>query len=366
MPKRLLSRLLLLLASLLALAGCETAGYYAQSIGGHLALLRAARPVPELLADPATPAELRERLQRSQRMRDFSVRELALPDNASYRRYAELDRPAVVWNVAAAPPFSLELRRWCFPVAGCVGYRGYFDRAAAEAEAARLREAEGLETVVLPVPAYSTLGKLPGDWFADPLLSTLIRWPEPELARLIFHELAHQRLYLAGDTAFNESYATAVERLGGARWLAAEAGPEARAADAAFEARREAFRGLVARYRAQLDALYRTGGPAERLAADKDRIYAELRAAHVALRDGAWGGDRRYDAWFARANNALLGLQAAYFGWVPAFEALFEREGRDFARFHAAVEALAGLPAAEREATLRALMPPEPVAPPNP
>jgi predicted aminopeptidase len=214
-----------LLAVCLGTAGCSTAGYYAQSIGGHLALLSAARPVGDWLGEASTPEPLRQRLALAQRIRDYAVAELKLPDNASYRRYADLRRPAAVWNVVAAPELSLTLKTWCFPVVGCVGYRGYFDRSDAETLAAQLR-AEGYEAAVYPVPAYSTLGRL--NWLGgDPLLSTFIRYPEGELARLVFHELAHQVAYASDDTTFNESFATAVERLGGARWLA-QAGDAAR------------------------------------------------------------------------------------------------------------------------------------------
>lgn len=351
-------RLGLLLGLAGLLAGCATAGHLAQAVQGHLALVWAARPVEAWLADPATPPPLRERLVRSQRMRDFASATLALPDNASYRRYAALDRPAAVWNVVAAPALSLELKTWCYPVAGCVGYRGFFDRAAADREAAQLAAA-GWEVAVLPVPAYSTLGRLPGAWLADPLLSTFLGGPEADVARLIFHELAHQRLYLAGDTAFNESYATAVEQLGVARWLAAEASPAERAQDAEQEARRQAFRERMARHRAALEAVYAdTTRPEAERQARKAEAYAALREDHARWRAGEGAGDARFDAWIAAANNARLGLQSAYRVWVPAFEALFRREGGDFRRFHAAVEALAALPPDRRNATLRGLLPP--------
>lgn len=341
----------------LSLAGCGSAGYLLQSVQGHLAVMRAARPVPELIADETTPAALRDRLVLTQRMREFAVRELALPDNASYRRYAALDRPAVVWNVVAAPELSLKLKTWCFPVVGCVGYRGYFDRAAAEAYAAELRAADpSLEVSVYGVPAYSSLGKLPGDFFADPLLSTFIGWPEGELARLIFHELSHQVAYASGDTEFNESYATAVERLGGTRWLDEHASEAAREEYARYDARRRDFRALTRRARERLQAVYASADGDDAKRAAKLRIYAQLREEHAALKAGPWGGDTRFDAWIAGANNARLGVQAAYDDLVPAFMALFEREGRDFARFHAEVKRLAGLPAEERRATLAALM----------
>jgi len=333
-------------------SGCSSLGYYAQAASGHVALLNKARPVPEWLADDATPQPVRERLALSQRMRDFAVSELKLPDNASYRRYADLGRNAAVWNVVAAPELSLTLKTWCFPVVGCVGYRGYYDRAGADALAAELRT-QGFEATVQAIPAYSTLGKLPGAYFSDPLLNTFIRWPEGELARLIFHELTHQVAYASGDTMFNESFATAVERIGGARWLQEHASPEARAEYAAYDSRRQDFRRIALQARADLDALYRrTDLSDEAKRAAKSERFASLRAEHAALKAGRWQGFAGYDAWFANTNNASLGVLAAYNELVPQFERLFEREGRDFDRFYAEVKRIAGLPAKERRATL--------------
>ncbi len=160
-----------------------------------------------------------QRLLLSQRIRDFAVDELKLPDNASYRRYADIGRSAAVWNVVAAPELSLQLKTWCYPVVGCVGYRGFYDRGAMPIARPPSLRADGLEVLVYGVPAYSTLGKLPGDYFADPLLNTFVSYPDVDLAKLVFHELAHQVVYVAGDTVFNESFATAVERIGGDRWL---------------------------------------------------------------------------------------------------------------------------------------------------
>ena len=332
------------------LGGCSSASYYAQSIGGHLDLLRRARPVAEVLADPATPPALRERLELSQRQRDFAVAELALPDNRSYRRYADLQRNAVVWNVVAAPELSLTLKTWCFPLLGCVGYRGYFDRAAAEALAEQLR-AEGWEVDVYGVPAYSTLGWT--DWLGgDPLLNTFVHWPEGELARILFHELAHQVVYAADDTTFNESYATAVERLGGAMWLEQHASDAARAEYAALDGRRRDFRALTSRTREELRALYESPLDDATKRERKSALMVRLRAEHAALKAGRWEGFAGYDGWFTRANNATLGVQASYNELVPAFERLFERSGGDFARFHAEVRALAALPKVERDAKL--------------
>ena len=337
-------------------AGCSTAGYLAQSVNGHLGVVRAARPVSEWLSDTQTPDALKQRLMLTQRMRDFGVRELYLPDNASYRRYADLKRNAAVWNVVATADLSLTLKTWCFPVVGCVGYRGYFDRADADAEAAALL-AQGLEVNVYGVPAYSTLGKLPGELFADPLLNTFLRYPEGELARLIFHELSHQVAYAADDTVFNESFATAVERIGGARWLAEQGGEPARAEYAQFDARRNDFRSLTRQYRDRLEALFQSGVSVAEKRVGKAALMAQMRADHQALKSGAWAvageGYAGFDAWFANANNASLGVMAAYNELVPDFERLFDREGRDFPRFYAQVQRLASLPKTQRRAELK-------------
>ncbi len=343
-----------LTAGLLALAclgsGCSTLAYYGQAVGGHLELMRSARPVPEVLADPATPAALRERLQLSQRLRDYAVSELHLPDNASYRRYADLKRSAAVWNVVAAPALSLQLKTWCFPVMGCVGYRGYFAQAEADALAAQLR-AEGWEVDVYGVPAYSTLGW--SNWLGgDPLLNTFVNGSDAELARLIFHELAHQVAYAADDTTFNESFAVAVERIGTRRWLAQQGTPALRAAQQAAEVRRADFQALTRHYRDLLAQLYASDVGAAAKAERKAALMAALRADYAALKSGRWGGYVGYDPWFARANNASFGVLAAYDELVPAFEDLFERSGGDFPRFYAAVQGLAALPKAERRAKL--------------
>lgn len=355
------ARLALGWAALAGLAGCANLGYYWQSAAGHWQLMRAARPVEDWLAEVQTSEALRQRLRLAQRMRAFAVSELQLPDNASYRRYADLGRRAAVWTVVAAPEFSLEARTWCFPVAGCVGYRGYFLEAEAQAEAEAL-QAQGLEVSVQAVPAYSTLGWM--NWAGgDPLLSTFIHFPEGELARLIFHELAHQVLYLADDTVFNESFAAAVERLGGERWLALHGSPAARAEYAVFDGRRRAFRALTRKTRGELAALYQApAGPELSDAvrrARKQSAMQRFRERYALLRAG-WGGRdgdvaaySGYDAWVARANNASFAAQAAYDELVPGFEALFAREGRDWGRFYDAVKRLAGLPQAERRRALK-------------
>ena len=343
-------------AGVLALAGCADLGYYWQSASGHLDLMRAAKPVPEWLEDPATSQPLKAKLELTQRIRRYAVSELGLPDNASYKTYADLHRPAALWNVVAAPPHSLTLKTWCFPVAGCVGYRGYYDEAAAQAEAATLR-AQGLETAVYPVPAYSTLGWM--NWAGgDPLLSTFIGYPDGELARIVFHELAHQVLYVSGDTMFNESFATAVERIGGARWLRTQADEATRREYEQFDQRRQQFRALAAETRRTLQAIYASKeAKAEdwkAVDAMKQAAMDDFRQRYATLRAG-WTGPRQgaYDAWVARANNASFGAQAAYDELVPAFEAMFEREGEDWPRFYAAVRQLAALPKDGRDQALK-------------
>jgi predicted aminopeptidase len=337
----------------LVLPGCSTTAYYWQSVSGHLQMMKAARPVNDWLADESVPPDLRQRLVLAQRIREFAAQELKLPDNASYRRYADLKRPAVVWNVVAAPELSLTLKTWCFPVAGCVGYRGYFAQADAQAEAEVLRQ-QGLEVTVYGVPAYSTLGWM--NWAGgDPLLNTFIRYPEGELARIVFHELSHQVAYAQDDTMFNESFATAVERLGGARWLALHGSDAARAEYAAFDSRRKAFRALTLATRRELTAIYESKVPEvivkSTQLAMKNIAMQNFRSRYEALK-ASWGGYAAYDPWVARANNAAFGAQAAYDELVPGFEALFEREARDWQRFYDAVKALARLPKDERRKAL--------------
>jgi len=371
-------RALSTLAISLALAGCASTtgptsalGYYWQSVRGHMQLMHAAEPIDRWIARTDIPPALRERLQLAQRARAFAVAELGLPDNASYRRYADLKRPAAVWNVVAAPPYALTLHTWCFPVTGCIGYRGYFTEADAQAEAAELA-AQGLEVEVYGVPAYSTLGYM--NWAGgDPLLSTFIAWPEGDFVRLLFHELAHQVVYAKDDTLFNESFATAVERIGIAQWLSTQSTPEARDAFATSEARRGAFRALTRATRARLATVYEQKEAlaldGQALAAMKKEAMQQFHADYAALRT-RWlqpqnGGAPQastaqvagYDRWVAKANNASFAAQAAYDELVPAFEALFEREGRDWPRFYDAVRQLTQQPLPQRHDTLRALLP---------
>ena len=356
------------------LSGCADFGYLMHSVNGHLALMRAAEPIDAMRGDANTRPDLQARLHLAQRMRRFAVTDLGLPDNASYTRYADLQRRAVVWNVVAAPTLSLTVKTWCFPVTGCVGYRGYFEEAQAQALAAELRT-QGMEVSVYGVPAYSTLGWL--NWAGgDPLLNTFIGYPEGELARLIFHELAHQVAFAKNDTTFNESFATAVERLGGTRWLALQGSATGNTEFNASSQRRSQFRALALATRNSLKAIYQETAPAGAGAGAGDNDvsvmkhfayqhfrlqYAKLRAQWVdsanlapeaALRQ--LGG---YDTWVANANNASFGAQAAYDELVPDFERLFEniarQPGPTWQQFYDVVRRIAALPTPERVGALK-------------
>jgi predicted aminopeptidase len=359
MPETNLGRAcaVLALAALVAAgAGCSTLGYYAQAAHGHLSMLAAARPIDDWLADPAAPASLKQRLERARAMRAFASSELGLPDNRSYTAYADLKRPAVVWNVFAAPELSLQLKTWCHPLIGCASYRGYFDRDDAHALATELR-AGGYDVHVGPVPAYSTLGWM--DWLGgDPLLNTFIGYPDGELARMIFHELAHQVVYVKDDTVFNESFATAVERIGVRRWLAAHGDDRLRTEYARFEARRADFVELLLVHRRRLADAYARGVDAEKRER-KRAIFEDLQREYARIKETRWDGWAGYDRFFAQAlGNAHLAAVGAYNDLVPAFEALLERQGGDLRRFYAEVRRLAALARPERDAQLRALAPP--------
>jgi predicted aminopeptidase len=345
-----------LLLTLVLLGGCADTRYYWQSVSGHLQVMRAAKPIDDWLDDPQTPQALKQRLTLARQIRQFAVTQLQLPDNASYHRYANLQRRYVVWNVVAAPEFSLTLTTWCFPVTGCVGYRGYFSEADAQAEASRLR-ATGLEVSVYGVPAYSTLGWM--NWLGgDPLLSTFVNYPDGELARMLFHELSHQVLYVAGDTVFNESFATAVERLGADAWLTQQASIQARADYLVFNTRRQQFRALTRATRDRLAKIYLKNNAIApvytSLVATKLEAIRDFKKSYEILKS-SWGGYSGYDAWVAQANNAAFGALAAYDELVPSFEALFDREERNWLRFFEAVKRLAQLDKALRTEQLRQL-----------
>lgn len=339
-------RLVPLLLGLL-LNGCASLDYYTQLGRGQLALLAAREPVDKLLADPAADPELKHRLALAQQARDFASHALHLPDNRSYRLYADLGRPYVVWNVFATPELSLAPLTHCFPIAGCVAYRGFYQQGRARGAAALLH-AEGMDTYVAGIEAYSTLG-----WFADPILNTMLRWGDERLAAVVFHELAHQQLYVADDTAFNESFASFVEHEGLRQWRAARGLAPVAADD---ERQRRQFTELILASRARLEALYASAASDEYKHTAKAAEFGRLRAEYRTLRDDQWGGDGRYDAWVnAPLNNARLLPFGLYDQWVEAFGALFKQVAGDWPTFYQRVAELGALQAAERTQALQTL-----------
>ena len=336
------------LVSALSLSACSTVGYYGQLAQGEHALLSARRPIERVLDDPAADAELKARLRLAAQAREFASARLGLPRNASYTQYADLKRPYATWNVFAAPEFSVSAFEHCYPLVGCLAYRGYFDRQRADAEAARLG-AQCYDTWVGGVAAYSTLG-----WFADPILNTMLRWDDDELAGTIFHELAHQRLFVKGDTEFNESFATFVQREGLREWRIARGLPAHGAED---DMQAGEFEQLVLDARERLRALYAEPLPDADKRERKRAEIERLRADYYRLRDTRWHGAKLYDEWIAGPiNNAKLLPFGLYHRWVPAFAALFAQRG-DWAAFYDAAAGIARLDAGARQAALSKLLP---------
>ena len=330
----------------LALTGCQ-AGYYTHLLGGQYDLLSRRVPITDLLADQNTAPELRQRLTGALDARAFAVRVLKLPDNDSYTLYADLDRSYAVWNVFAAPEFSLTPVEWCYGLVGCLSYRGYYEEVLAREEAARLA-AQGHDVYVGGVPAYSTLG-----WFDDPVLNTMLHGNDDQLAGTIFHELAHQQLFAKGDTAFNESFASFVEEQGLRAYLS-DFPDRSRRLQSQHEQEAQ-FVALMIETRSRLAALYTGGKPTSEMRPRKLEAIAQLRVQYAALRE-QWGGDGRYDGWMMGAiNNARLLPFGLYHQWVPAFSVLFQDNGGDWSRFYQAVEALSDLEPVAREQGLKAL-----------
>jgi len=355
--------LALLLVVGLALTGCQTVSYYTQAVRGHCQVLARRQSCEKLIADPNTPAELKAKLRLAREICEFARRELKLPVNGHYQRYADVGRRYVVWNVTASPEFSLESKTWWYPIVGSLDYRGYFAEQGARKYADRLTP-KGFDTYVEGVEAYSTLG-----WFKDPLLNTFIHHPEAALAEILFHELAHQRVFASSDTDFNEAFATAVGQEGARRWLRSKGDSSALAKYLAALQRNVQFVQLVAGARQKLEALYGDehlpdgrikatkkprGISVEPLLREKQRIQGELRLDYEALKT-QWGGYSGYDEWFAGSmNNAQLNSVATYYDLVPAFERLLAANGGDLEKFYAVVKKLAKSPKVERHRRLHA------------
>ena len=337
-------RALVPVAAVFLLNGCSSIRYYSQLVEGQWQLLRAREPVSQIIADPTRDATLREHLRRSQSARNFASEQLHLPDNQSYRLYADIGRPMVLWNVFATPEFSLSPQNHCFPIAGCVAYRGYYSQSGARGGAA-LRKLDGMDVYIGGVEAYSTLG-----WFDDPILNSMLHWGDERLATLIFHELAHQRIYVQDDTEFNESFATFVEQEGSRQWRTWRGLPPVASGQ---QRQRDQFTELVLQARERLVKLYAQPLPDEAMRNAKAAEFEQLRQAYRQLRDSQWGGNKRYDAWInAPLNNAKLLPFGLYDQWVPAFSELFTRAGGDWQRFYAQAQELGSLAMAQRRAEL--------------
>ena len=365
-------------AVIVGLAGCSSAGYYWQGFKGQMQIMQAAKPIDDWLTDEALSPALRQRLQTARQMRRFASQQLALPDNTSYTRFAQLQRPFAVWNVVAAPPYSLAMHQWCFPITGCIAYRGYFAKGDAQTEASAM-QAQGLETSVYGVPAYSTLGYL--NWLGgDPLLSTFTHWQEGDFAGLLFHELAHQLLYVKNDSAFNESFASTVERIATPLWLQTHASAATQKRWQQGQQRRSLWQQLKRETRQRLQSIYESNSTQpldeQALIAIKKTVFSEFRASYAQLRAQWLAVDEpllttpalreqylqrlaQTDDWVASANNASFGALSTYDDWVPAMTHWWQQlRGNDPAtpetwqRFYAQMRELAELPADERRQRL--------------
>jgi len=340
------ARGLLLMWTCAVLAGCGTP-YLMQAASGEWHVLHERTPIDTVIADPQTAPEVREHLEQVRAARAFATRELGLPENDSYRTYADIGRPFVVWNVVAAPEFSVTPQRWCFPVAGCVAYRGYFHQPSARDFALGL-EAQGFDVAIDGVPAYSTLGK-----FADPVLSSMLRYGDDDLAATIFHELAHQLLYVRDDSEFNEAFATTVEDVGLERWLAHQHVAARMQAFREAQQREQELVSLLASTRVRLKQLYASGLPRSEMVLRKSEVFTQLTTDIRGLERRAGGTVPLYDEWIAQGlNNARLASAATYFECVPGFMRLLHEQGDDLPRFYAAARKLAEQPGAERHARL--------------
>jgi predicted aminopeptidase len=334
-------------ALVIALIGASGGGcYLLQSAQGQLSLMSKRKPIIRVIDEPATPPAVRAQLRAVASIRDFASRELGLPDNGSYRSYADVGRPYVVWNVVAAPQFSVDAKDWCYPIVGCVAYRGYFVERRAQRFDARLR-GQGLDVAVGGVAAYSTLGH-----FNDPVLNTMMGWNDVELAAIIFHELTHQLLYVPNDSSFNEALATTVEEEGVRRWLHAQGRDADLAAHAEQQKHYVEVIDLLGATRKQLRAIYASGLAPGPMREEKHAAFESLRWSFLALK-AQWGGHAPFESWFDDGlNNAHLASIATYFSCVPGFERELAAVGGDLPSFYARVRRLAKLDQARRDAAV--------------
>ena len=353
-----------LLAIILIVSGCQTLSFYGQAIKGQYQLLAHRQPIEKLVVDSSTPAPLKNQLELVLKLRAFAGKELKLPVDGHYAKYVDVHRRFVVWNVEAAPEFSMEPKTWWYPLVGSLSYRGYFSERSATNYGAALHQ-KGYDVFVGGVDAYSTLG-----WFKDPVLNTFIFNPEPDLAETIFHELGHQRVFARSDTDFNEAFATTVGEEGARRWLRSKGDQTVYENYLAELRRTRQFVHLITVTREQLEALYgderteegrvtattkKRGIPPQEFREQKRRIIDRLQGDYAKLKQ-EWQGDTSYDAWFARqVNNAQLNSVAAYYDLVPGFEHLLELNGGDLEKFYTEAERLSKMPKKDRHQRLNGL-----------
>jgi predicted aminopeptidase len=344
--RKCITKILLVLLITVTCLQCRSLPYYNQAINGQMEILRNSEPISDLVDNPETPAKLRNKLIFIQSVRDFAANELHLPVNGHYLSYAALDRPYVVWNVFAAPQFSLTPKTWCFPIVGCVSYRGYFDEDDARRFGDSIKQ-EGYDVFIGGAIAYSTLG-----WFDDPVLSTFVSLSEPDTAALIFHELAHGVLYIKDDTAFNESFATAVEQEGLRRWQASAGDPGGYQKWLRKQQRRQIFTNLVSKYRDRLEALYDSDLSLTAKRKKKAAVFTQMNTEFRDLKSNH-SGMAVYDAWFNHPlNNAQLISVSTYHDWVPAFGRILSECGGNLGKFYERCGQLAKKTPAERNRIL--------------
>ena len=355
---------LVLMLVVVAVSGCKTLSFYTQAIKGQYQLFAHQQPIQKLLAQPDTSETLRLKLQLVERLRPFADKELKLPVDGHYRKYVDVHRRFVVWNVEAAPEFSMEPKSWWYPLVGSLEYRGYFSEEGAKKYGRSLKE-KGDDVYIGGSTAYSTLG-----WFKDPVLNTFINEPEADLAETLFHELGHQQVFARGDTDFNEAFATTVGQEGARRWLRSQGDTNALGAYAAELHRNDQFVHLIMETRRKLEELYgdehneagkvkasrkKRNNPPDQLREQKRQVFEDLQKEYAKLKQ-AWGGNTDHDAWFAReVNNAQLNSVAAYYDLVPGFERLLELNGGDLPKFYKEAQRLADMPKKDRHQWLRGM-----------
>lgn len=340
-------KLLPALLLLLLLSGCSNLTYYSQAIKGHFEINGSSRPIDRLIANPETDSNLAAKLRHIQTILGFAKATLRLPDNGSYREYADLQRRYVTWTLVATEEFSIEPRRWCFPLFGCLSYRGYFQRRDAATEAAKLQKA-GLDVSLTGSTAYSSLG-----WSRDPVLNTMLNQADERLAETIFHELAHQRLYLQDDTAFNEAFAVTVATHGAGLWLKKQGKTLELARYRRSNRQRRQFRQLIGDSRSRLQQLYASGMDEQSMRKHKARLFERMRQDYRRLKQG-WANPAGYDRWMEQPlNNAHMALVATYQEMAPLFQQLLERCGNDLERFYRAAQSLEGIAQPERRRHLQ-------------